>query len=109
MLAEIKKRTLQQNRALHKWFDLLADDLNDAGLTMMKTLKPQAEIPWSAITIKELLFKQIIKAMFNKEKTSELTAKELTQASEVLTKHLAEKFSLETSFPSLESLLYEEK
>ena len=35
-----KQRTIQQNRALHLYFQLIADRLNDAGLDMRVVLKP---------------------------------------------------------------------
>ena len=38
---EQKKRTLLQNRAMHKYFTLLANQLNEAGLDMRKTLKQE--------------------------------------------------------------------
>lgn len=40
-----RERTLTQNRAIHLWFTMLADALNDAGLDMRTVLKPEIEIP----------------------------------------------------------------
>ena len=42
-----KQRTLQQNKALHKYFEILADTLNEAGLDARVVLKPEIEIPWT--------------------------------------------------------------
>jgi hypothetical protein len=100
-----KPRTLAQNKAMHLWFTLLAKDLNDAGLSIMRTFKATAEIPWTEVTIKELLFKQFMKVMFNKTRTRDLTTKELNEVSETLIRYLGEKHSLETEFPSIESLM----
>lgn len=83
----MERRTLQQNRAIHKFFELLADDLNSAGLDMKRTLKPQADIPWTPITVKEYLWKPIQDAMLHKESTTELTTKEISQVYEVLIRH----------------------
>ena len=99
-----KQRTLRQNRALHKWMDLLSVALNDAGLSIMKTLRQDAEIPWSAVTVKELMFKEIMKAMYLKDSTTQLTTKELIDVCETLTRYLAEKHGLQVDFPSMESL-----
>jgi len=96
------KRTLQQNRALHRFFKLLASDLRDAGLDMKKTLKPGADIPWTPEMVKEHLWKPMEKAMFEKESTTELTTKEVNQVYEVLIRHMGEKFSITTPFPSME-------
>ncbi len=103
------KRTNRQSRAAHLWFELLAESLNDAGLSMLKTLKAEAEIPWTAITIKEILFRQLMKTMLHKESTTQLTTKELTLVSETLIRYLGEKHNLETNFPSLETLILEQR
>ena len=50
---EYPGRTLQQNRALHVLFQMLANELNSNGLDMRKTLKPSVDIPWSGRSVKE--------------------------------------------------------
>jgi hypothetical protein len=42
-----KPRTMAQNSALHLWLGQVAQTLNDAGLDMKKTLKPNVDIPWT--------------------------------------------------------------
>lgn len=98
------KRTNQQNKALHKWCEMLADDLNDAGYSITKVLRSDVEIPWTKVTVKEILFKQIMKAMYKKHSTTELTTKELNKVSEVLVRHLAEKFGIDREFPSIDNI-----
>lgn len=39
MTTKRKQRTSQQNKALHKWFDMVADALNDAGWSVNKVLE----------------------------------------------------------------------
>lgn len=96
------RRTLQQNKALHKFYELLAEDLNTAGLDMKRTLKEQVDIPWTPVTIKEYLWRPIQDAMLHKESTTELTTKEVNDVYEVLIRHLGEKFNITTAFPSEE-------
>ena len=108
-MKEEKKRTLAQNNAMHLWFDLLATELNNAGLTIMKTLKANAEIEWSDVTVKEILFKQLMKSMLHKESTTQLTTKEVSQVSETLIRYLAEKHGLLVEFPSMESLIADKR
>jgi len=93
------KRTLTQNRAMHKFFEMLSQDLNLAGLDMKRTLKPSVEIPWTAITVKEYLWKPIQDAMLEKESTTELSTKEVNAVYETLIRHLGEKFGITTEFP----------
>jgi hypothetical protein len=98
----MEKRTLTQNAAMHKFFELLAEDLNAAGLDMRHTLKPEVEIPWTPATVKTHLWRPIQDAMLEKESTTELTTKEVNQVYEVLIRHMGEKFNITTAFPSEE-------
>jgi hypothetical protein len=100
----MEKRTLQQNKALHKFFEMLSADLNYSGLDMKRTLKPSIDIPWTAITVKNYLWKPIQDAMLEKVSTTELTTKEVNSVYETLIRHLAEKFGITTPFPNIEEI-----
>ena len=100
-----KQRTLQQNRALHKLFGMISEQLNLAGLDVRMVLKPGIEISWTPDMVKEYLWRPIQKAMLNKTSTTELTTKEIDEAFAPLKHHLAEKFGIEQEFPSLESII----
>ena len=56
---ETGKRTLKQNNALHKFYSLLSDELNTAGLDMVAVLKEGADIPWTPDNVKERLWKPV--------------------------------------------------
>lgn len=101
---ENKQRTLKQNRALHLLFTHLADALNDAGLDMKKTLKPEVDIPWSGRTVKEYLWRPVMVAQLRKQSTTEMTTKDLDEVFNTLLRHLGQKFGLSVEFPSIESL-----
>lgn len=66
------QRTGQQNRALHKGCELLAEALNDAGLDMRVVLKPEINIPWTKTSVKEYIIRPIMRAMTTKNSTTEL-------------------------------------
>lgn len=100
-----KQRTIQQNRALHKYFEILANTLNSAGLDMKKTLKPEIDIPWSKETIKEYIWKPIQKAQLNKGSTTELTTTEMDKVFDTINRFLAEKFGITETFPSIENIM----
>ena len=107
-----KKRTTQQNRALHKFFTLLAVELNEAGLDQRKVLKPGVSIPWSGESIKEQVWKPIQKALYEKKSTTELLKKEeIDKIYDVINKHLSESFpGIEVpDFPSIETLIFSQK
>lgn len=100
-----QSRTPKQNKALHLFFRLLADELNGAGLDMKKTLKPEIEIPWNEENIKEFLWRPIQKAVLGKESTTELEGGEIDKVYEVLNRHLGDKLGVHVAFPSIEDLL----
>lgn len=99
-----KPRTGQQNRALHLFYRILAETLNDAGLDQRKVLKPSVSIPWTPKAVKENLWRPIQKALLGKESTTELSKLEdIDKVHELLMKHLGEKFGVEyIPFPSEE-------
>ena len=92
------KRTLQQNKSLHKYFDLLANELNDEGLDMKKVIT--VDVPWSAETIKEWIWKPVQKAQLLKESTTEMTTAEVNKVYETVNRLMAEKFGVSVPFPS---------
>lgn len=100
-----KSRTLKQNRSLHKWFSLLADELNNVGLDQRRVLKESVMIPWSPEAIKERIFKPILEIQTTKKSTTEMTTKEIDLIFDTINRHLGEKFGLHVAFPSIEELM----
>ncbi len=97
-----KQRTTQQNKALHKFFELLADKLNESGYDMRKTLKQDIDIPWSRESVKDFLWRPIQKVVLAKESTTELETKDIDKIYDILNRHLGEKLSIHVDFPSNE-------
>lgn len=97
----MEKRTIQQNKALHKFFTMLSEDLTAAGLDMKKTLKEEVEIPWTPEMVKEHLWRPIQEVMVEKESTTELTTKQVNEIYEVLIRHMGSKFGITTEFPHM--------
>jgi len=100
-----KPRTLQQSKALHLYFTQLAEELNNNNLDMRTVLKPDIEIPWSATSVKNFLWRPIMKIQLGKDSTTELTTKEIDEVYDVINKHLGEQFGISIEFPSQESLI----
>ena len=92
-------RSLNQNNAAHLAFKLIADILNDSGLDQRHVLKEDIQIPWSQDSVKEMLFKPVMKAMTGKDSTTKLNKIELAEVYEVLMKHLGERFGIFIPFP----------
>ena len=100
-----KKRTLRQNSALHLYFQLVADTLNNAGLDMRAVLKQGVEIPWSKNTVKEFMWRPIQELQLQKRSTTELTTRDIDIIFDTMNRHLA-KHGVHEEFPSIESLIY---
>lgn len=98
-----KPRTLTQNNALHLWFSHISQELNEHGLTIQKTLEHTIDIPWSDKSVKESLFRPIMKAQLGKKSTTELTTKEIDLMIDTIIKFLGEKLGLRVDYPSIES------
>jgi hypothetical protein len=84
-----KSRTLQQNKAYWLWLTELSNELVAHGVDMKGTI----HVPIMATP--ELLHKNVthrlIKTMFDKESTADLTTKEISQVAEIITKTFAER------------------
>lgn len=76
---------------------------------MRKTLKPSVEIPWTDKAVKEHIWKPIMKAQLNKDSTTQLTTKEIDEVFDTINKHMGEKFSLHTPFPSIDEVLFQQR
>lgn len=104
------RRTNRQNAALHVLFRLMADKLNENGLDMKRTLKPEVDIPWGPVAVKEFLWRPIQEIQLGKRSTTELTTKEIDVVFETINRHIGEKFGIHIPFPSIEDIiLMEEK
>ena len=106
IIIEVKmgKRTTAQNNAMHKYFTMLADALNDAGLDQVKTLKPGTEIPWEPSSVKKILWGSIMQAVTKKTRTRDLDIDEISKVYDVLNRHIAEKFGVMVMFPSKDTM-----
>lgn len=105
------KRTIVQNSAMHKYFSLVAEALNDAGLDMKQVIK--ADVEWSMFSVKEYMWKAIQKAILGKESTTLLKKDEIDSVYLNMNRLTASKFGIDIPFPSIESMIfkqnYEEK
>lgn len=101
-------RTLQQNKALHKWFELMADDLAGAGYSVQEVCT--LPIAWTKENFKENIFKPVMNAMYpGKTSTKELTTIELTAVYEQVNQIVSEKWGVGHQFPDYISQSEENK
>lgn len=99
-----QRRTLTQNKALHKYLELVAHELQNGGHTMQDVVSKinMCEIPPTTRTVKEIIFKPIQEAVLGKKSTTELTTAEVNQVYEVMSMFLAKEFEISLPFPSQE-------
>ena len=104
-MSKEEQRTIQQNRALHKYFELVAERLNDGGFDVQAVIRNQMDISWSPVMVKELIWKAAQKVHLDKKSTTELTIAEINKIYMEVNRYLAEKYNITESFPSIESLM----
>lgn len=100
-----KPRTIQQNKAIHVLFEMIAEELNRAGLDMRKALKPDVELPWNKDTVKEYIWKPVQQAQLLKKSTTELTSKEIDEVFDTINRFMGQRWGLHIPFPSIEEVL----
>lgn len=93
------KRTLQQNKALHKYCIEVAKELNDAGVTVEAFVK-NIQADFSMETVK-MMWRAFAKAKYGKESTTELTTKQINEIYDECNRHIAQ-FGIHVAFPSQE-------
>ena len=93
------QRTKTQNNALHKFFSLLADKLNEQGLDMKTIIR--AKIWWTPENVKKELWAPVQKAKFGTESTKDLEKQmEIDMIHENLMQILGENWGVEyVDFP----------
>lgn len=106
-LSEPKKtRSSQQNRALHLYFELICDELNELGLEFLYTGIKGVDMStrYTPKIVKDFIWRPIQIAMFDIESTTQIDTIQIDEIIDVLTKFFGEK-GIELEFPSFEALI----
>lgn len=101
-LGKVDERSLKQNNALHRYFSLVARELNKNGFEIQSNLN--MELNWNTTRVKELIWKEFQKVVLGKESTRLLTKKELTQIYDYVNRYTSEQFGISIEFPNREQL-----
>lgn len=99
-IKNIDIRTIQQNKALHKYFSLLAEALNNGGYTVATTIK--ASVVWTPLSVKELIWRPLQEAVLKKKSTTELEKAEIDKVYDNVNFYTAEKLGISIPFPTKE-------
>lgn len=93
-------RSLKQNNALHLYFEMLANSLNEADLLIrMDFLGKSIEVPWCKETVKEHIWGKAMVAATGKTSTTELERHEVSEIYDILNAHFSTHHGLYVAFP----------
>ena len=111
----MKPHTEQQRRAIEVLCRKYAEAFNDAGYDLPAVLEKKViPVSWTQDSVKDLLFKAVMKALCYDEagnpktSTTQLDSSEVSIVHQHLDKWVGERFSITVPFPSEEEL-YAEK
>ena len=103
---EIKRlpqtRTARQNRAIHLYCELIANQCVEQGVTIHQVLKEAVERQWTKEAVKELIWRQIQVALTGKKSTTELHREEVSKVAQIIGRNLAMKHGIDVPFPTIE-------
>lgn len=104
-LEEAKKSrpmSKKQRGSLHVYCQHLATALNDSGWDMKKTLKAEAEIPWTMYSIKENIWKPVLESMSGKDSTESQETTDVSEIYETVNRFVAQRTGVSVPWPSLQ-------
>lgn len=109
--AGVKKiRTFLQNKALHKYLELLAIKLNDAGFDIRKVLeamKAGFSIACTKENLKETVWRPMQIALYGIESSTQLETTQVSDVYEHVNRFTAERFGVSQEFPDNYSRSFE--
>ncbi len=95
---------LRQNRALHEWFQQLADALSEKGQDM-RGLQISVPIRPTKDTVKEMLWRPVMEATYpGVQSTAELKSVDIDPIVDAINQGLGEQLGVYVPFPSLHEL-----
>ena len=100
---DIKKpqRTIKQNAALHKWFTIISEEMNQKGVPLsVKIGNKQIDRQWDADEVKNNLFRPTMKAILKKQSTTQLNTKEVDKICAPIIDWLIKEWEIVCFFPS---------
>ena len=105
------QRSPQQNRALHKWLQQIADELNASGQSLGDGILIRMPVAFTGDNLKQNVLKPYMGALYpDHESTTQLSTTELIELCENLGLVIAERSGIEIPpFPSMESMSQEQR
>lgn len=101
-------RTDNQNNAAHLWFDQIATEADNRGLTIDLWIKKPTEMRITESMLKDC-FREMAKVMFKKDSTAKLTKYEFSETIFFFDKIVLERLGINIEFPNLDLLIIKNK
>ena len=99
------KRTVLQNKSLHKYLSQIAEDLASAGYDMKEVVT--MPITPTMENVKECIWRRVQLALYpDRTSTTDLTTIEIQEVYRHVDRALSEKFGVSREWPSEESLTH---
>ena len=108
---KVNRRTITQNAAMHKYFAIMAEKLQDSGhdqKSIIGSFREGFSLPATPAMIKEI-FREVGKAMFKKDSTADLTTVEIQKVYEAVDQRFGEVTGCRSDWPSNEAPILGEK
>jgi len=98
-------RTTLQNAALHKYFTMISEELNELGqeFNYFGVKGQQISLRYTPYLVKEFFWKPIQLALFDIKSTTKLNTKQMNEVIDVITKFFGDK-GVVIPFPSVDCL-----
>lgn len=104
----MSKRSNKENNALHKGCEIVARELNDKHIyipEVMREMEKNTEVYWTKDRVKDLLFREFMRAMTGKESTTQLKKGEAGEVYDMMAANISKIFGVDVGgFPSWEQI-----
>ncbi|MCP4527356.1 MAG: hypothetical protein GY833_15790 [Aestuariibacter sp.] len=100
--------TRQQQKALHLYFKLIAEQFREIGMPFryhLEILNKYIELPHTGNIVKEFVWRPIQLALFDIKSTKDITTQQVNEIVNVMNVYFGEK-GYDIQFPSIESFMF---
>lgn len=102
-------RTLQQNKSIYLYGNLVSELLNNGGITKQVYFEAkQIDCEWTPEAVIEDIWREFQFAMYGHRKTSKLSTDQVSKVYEQVARVLSENFNVTQSFPDRFNQMYEQ-
>ncbi len=101
-----KQRTIQQNKAAHKYFSMMSDEMNKHGITQRLLFDSFKDMDTTKHSVKQA-FQRVAYALCGTSETHKLTTKQITEVYEAFDFYISQRHGVRVEWPSNEPPLLE--